>query len=184
MQVRIAAIDRRLCALTRALAAIGLAALFCNAIAVVVDVVLRAGFAAPIDRLSDVSGVVFIVSAACCVPAATASRRHITIRAFDEQIAPRTRAAIEAFAALLATIVFVLIAWQVGKYVGEVAATGQTLSQIAVPVAPIWAFVTGCLALTALCQLLAFVDQMMRASSAAQPASTDPAATNTGPGLT
>ncbi|MGE0311884.1 MAG: TRAP transporter small permease [Lautropia sp.] len=166
---RLAAFDRRLRALTRVLATFGLLALFGNAVAVVADVVLRAGFSAPIDRLSDVSSVIFIVAAACCVPAATASRRHVTIRAFDSRLSAPVREAVEAVAALLTTIVFVLIAWQVGGYVAEVAASGQTLSQIAVPVAPIWAFVTACLALTAACQAVVCVDHLLAVGVAHAP---------------
>ncbi len=154
--------------LARALATAGLVGLFANAVAVVVDVVLRAAFSSPIDRLSDVSSVVFIVCAACCLPAATASRRHITIRALERLRAPRAKAAVEAFAALAAALAFALIAWQVGRYADELAAAGQTLSQIALPVAPIWYFVTACLAFNALIQLQVLAE-MLRAVWRASP---------------
>ena len=143
---------------SRLLAVAGLLALFGNALAVVADVVLRAVFAAPIDRLSDVSSMVFVVSAACCVPAATANRCHITIRAFDGRLRPRARAAIEAAAALLAATVFGLVTWQLGVYVGEVRSSGQTLSQIDFPGAPFWIFVTGCLLRATIAQAVAFLD--------------------------
>jgi TRAP-type C4-dicarboxylate transport system permease small subunit len=154
---------------TRMLAVAGLMALFANAIAVVVDVLLRVLFAAPIDRLIDVSGMIFVVSAACCVPAATASRRHITIRALEGRLAPRARAAVEALAALLATIVFGLVTWQLGVYVGEVGAAGQTLSQIDIPVAPFWLFVTACLLLATMAQAVAFLDYALQAAGRAAP---------------
>ena len=147
---------------TRMLAVAGLFALFANAVAVVADVILRVLFASPIDRLSDISGVIFVVSAACCVPAATASRRHITIRALDGAMSTRARLAVEALAAFLATVVFALITWQLGIYVAEVSAAHQTLSQIDIEVTPFWLFVTGCLLLTTLSQGVVFVDYLMR----------------------
>lgn len=158
----------------RVLATAGLVGLFANAVAVVADVVLRAAFSAPIDRLSDVSSVVFIVCAACCLPAATASRRHITIRALDRLRAPRLKAGVEAFAALATAIAFGLIAWQVGKYAGELAASGQTLSQIAIPVAPVWYFVTACLAFNGLIALQVLAE-MLRAVWRAAPTAAAPA---------
>lgn len=166
---RLGALDRGLRSATRTLATIGLLLLFANAMAVVADVTLRAALASPIDRLSDVSSVIFIIAAACCVPAATAARRHITIRAFGGRMGPRLTAAIEALAAAIATAIFAMITWQVGRYVGEVSRTGQTLSQIAVPVAPIWLFVTACLALTTACQLVALVDEARRMLRRAAP---------------
>ena len=68
-------IDGWLRTATRALAVVGLLALFVNSLAVVADVVLRVLFASPIDRLSDISGMIFVVSAASCVPAAGRSLR-------------------------------------------------------------------------------------------------------------
>ena len=148
---------------TRALAVAGLFALFFNSLAVVADVILRVLFAAPIDRLSDVSGMIFVVSAACCLPVATATRRHITIRTLDGTLGERSRAAVEALAALLATVVFGLITWQLWIYVLEVHAGHQTLSQIDIPVAPFWVFVTGCLLLTTLAQAQVFLDFLRQA---------------------
>lgn len=167
-------IDAWLRAATRLLAAAGMLALFANAFAVVADVLLRSAFAAPIDRLSDVSGMIFVVAAACCVPAATANRCHITIRALEGRLGPRSRASIEAFAALLATVVFGLVTWQLGVYVGEVSASGQTLSQIDVPVAPLWSFVTACLGLTTAAQAVACVDQVLQAFGRGDPAREGP----------
>ena len=154
-------IDGWLRATTRLLAVVGMLALFANAFAVVLDAFLRSAFAAPIDRLSDVSGMIFVIAAACCVPAATANRSHITIRALEGRLGPRARAAIETFAALLATLVFALVTWQLGIYVGEVSASGQTLSQIDFPVAPLWVFVTACIGLATACQAVACLDQTL-----------------------
>lgn len=168
-------IDGWLQAVTRMFSVAGLFALFTNAIAVVADVILRVLFGSPIDRLSEVSGMIFVVSAACCVPAATASRRHITIRALDGALSTRARAAVEALAAFLATIVFALVTWQLGIYVEEVRATRQTLSQIAIPVAPFWLFVTGCLLLTTLAQGVVFLDFLAQALGQQDGTGGDPA---------
>jgi TRAP-type C4-dicarboxylate transport system permease small subunit len=154
-------IDAWLRASTRLLAVAGMIALFGNAFAVALDAFLRSAFAAPIDRLSDVSGMIFVIAAACCVPAATANRAHITIRALEGRLGPRARAAIETFAALLSTLVFALVTWQLVVYVGEVSASGQTLSQIEIPIAPLWIFVTACIGLATACQAVACLDQAL-----------------------
>lgn len=157
----IQAIDRVVGSFASSLATVGLVGLFVNALAVVVDVAARASLDWPIDRLSDVSSVIFILCAACCLPAATARRRHVTIRAFDDRLPGIARSVLEALAALLATLVFSVICWQVAVYAEELRRTGQTLSQIEVPVWPLWYGVTFTLGLAALAQALVFLDHMM-----------------------
>lgn len=120
------------------LAAFGLCLLALNALATVADVLLRALLSAPIDRLSDVSSVIYVLAAASCVPAATAHRRHITIRAFEGRLAARPAAMLEAFASALLLAIWCVIAQQLWLHAFGLQDVGQTLSQIAVPVAPFW----------------------------------------------
>src|SRR5690606_2968568 len=104
------------------LAAAGLCLLFLNAMATVLDVLGRTLFATPIDRLSDVSGLIYILAAACCVPAATAQRRHITIKPFEARLPPRGFALIEALASALLLAVWVVLAWQLWVNAAELDA--------------------------------------------------------------
>jgi TRAP-type C4-dicarboxylate transport system permease small subunit len=150
---RLERVDARLRALSVALAFAGLLVLFLNSLAVVADVLLRAAFSAPIDRLSDVSSVIIFGAAACCLPAATAGRTHITIGALDGVLSKRGLEALKAVAALVTSAVFGLIAWQLWLYTLEMDRTGRRLSQIDIAVAPFWAFVTACLVLNAAIQL-------------------------------
>jgi TRAP-type C4-dicarboxylate transport system permease small subunit len=143
------------------LAAAGLCLLFLNSLAIVADVLLRALLSSPIDRLSDVSSVVYILSAACCIPAATANRRHITIRAFEGRVGPRGEAALEAFASLCLIAAWSVITYQLWLHAHGLALVGQTLSQIQVPVAPFWYFVAACLSFTWLVEL-AILAQWLR----------------------
>jgi TRAP-type C4-dicarboxylate transport system permease small subunit len=147
------ALDDRICAATRWIAALGLLALFLNSMAVVVDVLLRALLSAPIDKLSDVSSVIFFTAAACCIPSATAARRHITIRALEGLPWPRVREAINGLAGTVTAIILGLLAWQAMVSAAEMAANGRTLSQIPVRVAPFWYFVAACMVLSALIQV-------------------------------
>jgi TRAP-type C4-dicarboxylate transport system permease small subunit len=169
-------LDLRVRSFARGLATAGLIGLFFNALAVVVDVASRAALDAPIDRLSDVSSVIFIVCAACCVPAATANRRHVTIRALDERLSAPAKAVLEAVAALLSTVVFAVICWQVALYADELRRTNQTLSQIEVPIWPLWYFVTLTLGFAAAAQLLVFIDHLhdaVRGGAGSRAADTD-----------
>ncbi len=153
MSAALTRLDGWLLSATRWIAAAGMLLLFLNAMAVVVDVLLRALFRAPIDRLSDVSSVVYYVAAACCLPAATAARRHVTIRALADVLGPRSLALVETFAAALTAAVCAAIAAQAWQYALEVAATRRTLSQIRLSIAPFWAFVTAMVVLNCLVQL-------------------------------
>lgn len=147
------ALDDRICAATRWIATLGLLALFVNSMAVVADVLMRAVFSAPIDKLSDVSAVIFFTSAACCIPSATAARRHITIRALEGLPWPRIRDAVNGLAGTVTAVVLGLLAWQTIISASEMATNGRTLSQIPVRVAPFWYFVAACMVLSVLIQI-------------------------------
>jgi TRAP-type C4-dicarboxylate transport system permease small subunit len=136
------------------LAAFGLCLLAINALATVADVLLRALLSAPIDRLSDVSSVIYFLSAACCVPAATAHRRHITIRAFEGRLPARPAALLEAFASAVLLAIWCVIALQLWLHAHGLQTVGQTLSQIAVPVAPFWYAVALSMSFNALLEAL------------------------------
>lgn len=136
------------------LAAAGLCLLALNALATVADVLLRATLSAPIDRLSDVSSVIYFLAAACCVPAATARRRHITIRAFEGRLPPRPAALLEAFASALLLALWCVIAMQLWLHAHGLQGVGQTLSQIDVPVAPFWVAVALAMSFNALLEAL------------------------------
>lgn len=120
------------------LAITGLGLLLLNSLATVLDIVLRAVFSAPIERLSDISSVLYILSAAACLPAATVQRRHITIRAFESRLGPRGRAALEAWACAMLLLAWAVIAHQSWANAQEMRATGQTIPQFDIRVAPIW----------------------------------------------
>lgn len=153
-------------AASRWLAAFGLLLLFANALAVVADVLLRAGLNAPIDRLPDVSSVVYYIAAACCLPAAAAHRRHITIRALGGLRSAGAKEAIEAFAALLTAAVFGIIAWQIWRHTLDLAANNRTLWQIDVPIAPFWWAVTALLLLNFAIQLGVLLQHALGAARA------------------
>jgi len=167
------AFDDRICAATRWIAALGLLALFLNSMAVVVDVLLRAVFSAPIDRLSDVSSVIYYTAAACCIPSATAARRHITIRALEGLPWPRVRDAVNALAATVTAVILGLLAWQAMVSAAEMANTGRTLSQIPVRVAPFWYFVAACMVLSTLIQAFIVIRHAAAALGGAAEAGTD-----------
>lgn len=155
MPMTLARLDSLIRLSSRSVAAAGLLLLFLNALAVVVDVALRAMLSAPIALLPDISSVVFYLAAAAALPAATAMRRHVTIRALEGVLPPRGEALLDALAALVTTAVFAVIAWQIALYTLELTATHRTLFQLSIPVAPFWWAVTALLAFNALIEALA-----------------------------
>ena len=169
-------IDAALRRAANLLAVGGLCLLFLNALATVLDVLGRSLFATPIDRLSDVSGLVYILAAACCVPVATAQLRHITIKPFEERLSPRAYAAVEGFAALLKLTVWVVLAWQLWVHASEMDTTGQTLSQLRkVRVAPFWTFVALTMSFNALLEAFNLMRFLRVAFGRTEPLATGPA---------
>lgn len=159
---------KRLLAISHRIATIfavaGLFVLMLNVAATVIDLVGRTLFAAPLDRLTDLSALAYILAASCCVPLATAKRCHITIRPFEGRLGPRAYAAVEALASLLLLAVWVVLAWQLWLHASEVSATGQTLSQWRdVAVAPFWYFVAVALSFNAGLEALNFSQLMVGA---------------------
>ena len=148
---------------TRVIGTAGLLVLFANACVVVLDVVLRWVFLAPIDRFSDVSSVIFYLAAASCIPVVTAEQRNITIRVFGGLPNRRLPAVIDAVAAAIVAVVLALIVWQIAVYTRELAENGRTLAQIPVQIAPFWAVVTGLLALAFLVQLFVLAKHLRAA---------------------
>lgn len=138
-----------------ALAAAGLCLLLLNSLATVLDLLGRTLFSTPIDRLSDLSELTFILAAACCVPVSTAKRCHITIKPFEDRLSFRAYAIVEGLASLLLLIVWVVLAWQLWLHASQLHAARQTLSQWRnVEVAPFWYFVAAVLSFNAFLEVL------------------------------
>ena len=99
-----------------------------------------------ISGFSDYGEVVFPIVIASCFPAGLLRQTNVTVRVFGKIGGPRLNAALEAFAALVTLIFFVVLAWQFIKLTQQYGAGGRTTRTIAIPLAPWWWVTTAIMA--------------------------------------
>ena len=124
--------------ISRIIALIALAGLLILAIAIVVDVFSRWLFNAPFTGLRTAYELFISVLIASCFPLCIARRGHTTVRFIGNVIGFRGRCALEAFGAIVTSLVFAAIAVQMWIYSNEMARDGETVMIINWPVSPWW----------------------------------------------
>jgi TRAP-type C4-dicarboxylate transport system permease small subunit len=131
-------VERLAFSAARALAAFGLLILLASAATKLADGLMRWLINAPIDAVRDLGGLVIAIAVSCCFPLALLERSNIGIRFAEALMGRRTSQLLDAFAAVLATTVLTLIAWEFLLYAGKAAKGGDTTWMLGVPVAPFW----------------------------------------------
>jgi TRAP-type transport system small permease protein len=143
---------------TRALSAIGLAALLILAGLTLADGLMRWLANQPIEGVRDVGALAIAVAVACCLPIGLAEKSNITIRLAESALGPRVgkrvAAVLDVFAAIAVTIVMAAMCWQFYLYAGKIAQANETTWVLKIPRAPFWYAVTVILAIAVLVQLL------------------------------
>ncbi|MFN0160141.1 MAG: TRAP transporter small permease [Burkholderiales bacterium] len=164
----IAALERAALGATRALSAVGLAALLCLAAMTLADGLARWLLNAPIEGVRDVGSLIIAVAVACLLPVGLAERSHITIRVAQSAFGARAAQWLDLAAALLVTIVMGVICWQFFVYAGKIAQAGETTWILKWPRAPFWYAVAAILAAGVAVQAIVLLRQMagMRGRSA------------------
>lgn len=147
-------LDRLNVALTRTIALVGLAGLLIIATATLIDVLSRWLFAAPIAGVYDLSTLFIAVAMAACFPAALASRQNIQVTFLASLLPARVDRALDLFSSLVTLAFFVLLAWQLVIYSGELIDSGETSFILEVPIAPWWVVATALFALCVPVQLV------------------------------
>lgn len=156
----IAALERAALGATRALSAVGLAALLCLAAMTLADGLARWLLNAPIEGVRDVGSLVIAVAVACLLPVGLAERSHITIRVAQSVFGARAAQWLDLAAALLVTIVMGVICWQFFIYAGKIAQAGETTWILKWPRAPFWYGVASILAVGAAVQAIVLMRQV------------------------
>lgn len=133
---------------------IGLAGLLMLAGITVGEVLIRWAFKFPIRGVFDLSQLVIIIIIASCLPLVSAERRHITVRLIGTVLGGHANALLEAFGAMITTIIFGLLTWQLWVYADELSAANESTWLTHWPVAPWWRAAT---VLIALCCVIQFV---------------------------
>lgn len=139
----------RATALARGLAIVAVGGLLLLAVATVVDVTMRYGFASPIRGFVDLAALAGAVLLAGCMPWLLVSRGNIVVDALGRRLGGRWPRRLDAFAALVTAGFFALMGWQYWRFSADLAETAQTIPVLRWPVWPWWAAVTALIVLAA-----------------------------------
>ncbi len=131
----------------------GLFGLTAVALAIVVDVLLRFFFRAPITGLWDIAGLFAAVSVAAFFPLSLISKSHISIKAFGSLIGKRGGRVLDFFAAVVCLVFFALMTWQFYRHAAQLFASGESTPILHAKTAGYWAAVAGLLALSVAAQV-------------------------------
>ena len=123
---------------SRMIALIALVGLLMMALAIVVDVLLRWLFNAPITGMRDAYELSIAVLISSCFPLCIIHQGNTTIRFVGNALGERGRYFLEAFGTLVTSIVFAAMAEQMWIYSNKLAMAGETAVILGWPVSPWW----------------------------------------------
>jgi TRAP-type C4-dicarboxylate transport system permease small subunit len=127
---------------TSSIAFIGGIGIFVIATAIVVDVLMRWLFNAPILGVDDLSIYVLAVVVSSFLPAGLVQERFVTIRFLGKALGPGSTLWLEVFGGLCTLAFFVLLAWKILFYTVDVTRSGLASIVLQLPQAPWWWMVT------------------------------------------
>ena len=148
---------------TGSVAFIGGIGIFVIATAIVVDVLMRWMFNAPILGVDDLSIYILAVVVASFFPAGLAEERFVTIRFIGKAIGPRSALWLEVFGALCTIAFFILLAWKIFFYTVDITRSGLATIVLQLPQAPWWWIVTVVIALCIPVQAIILVKKLISA---------------------
>jgi TRAP-type C4-dicarboxylate transport system permease small subunit len=129
-------------AVSRFCALLGMLALVVFTSMTILDVMMRWLLNSPINGVSDVGPLVVAIVTAAFFPLALAERSHVSMTFLGSFLGPRVGAWLDAFAALVTWVFFILLAWQLVRYSVETHRGGETTWVVQIPVAPWWSAVS------------------------------------------
>ena len=127
---------------TSSIAFIGGIGIYFIATAIVIDVVMRWLFNAPILGVDDLSIYVLAAVISSFFPAGLAEEKFVTIRFLGKALGARSALWLEVFGALCTLLFFILYSWKMLFYTIEVTESGLGSIVLQLPQAPWWWLVT------------------------------------------
>lgn len=146
------------------IALIGALAILAMAGAIVVDVLMRWLFNAPILGVDDLGRYNLAVIVSSFFPMCLVGGHFVTIRFVGKAVGQRRALWLEAFGALATLFVFVLLAWQFFRFtLYDITLTGLASPVLEIPQAPWWWVVTTIIVLCVPIQLVVLAESVIRA---------------------
>jgi len=125
-----------------AAAVIGFTGLVFIAFLTLADVILRYLGWVRVPGFNDLGEVAYAVVIASCFPAGLKKGNAVAVRLLGPALNRHIHGWLEAWAATLMLIFFILVAWQFSVMTIDYATAGRTTSTLEWPIAPFWALVT------------------------------------------
>jgi TRAP-type C4-dicarboxylate transport system permease small subunit len=160
---RLLLLERRVIALTRALALGGFVGLMVMSLSTTLDVLLRWLANTPIKGLPDILSLAVAIVIATSFPIVVAQRQNITIRFLGDWIGRRTALWFDVFGSAALLVFIALLGWQLAVYAGELLESGRVSWQLRINVGPYWAVAAGIVALCVPIQAVALIVDIGRA---------------------
>jgi TRAP-type C4-dicarboxylate transport system permease small subunit len=165
-------LSRRFGPWVRWIAFLGFLFLLLIAVAIVLDVLLRWLFDAPIEWVDDLSQLAFAVAIAACFPAGLLQGHNIAIRFLGKGVGRRGAHWLEFFGALLTLIFFAFVAWQFVVLVIESYGSGDTTMTVQAVTWPWWLVTAVIVIFCVPVQVAVFLGHGRRAVSGEEPGGT------------
>lgn len=145
-------------------ALIGAAAIMLMAAAIVIDVVMRWLFNAPILGVDDLGKYNLAVIVASFFPLCLVGGHFVTIRFVGKALGPLRALWLEAFGNFMTLLVFGLLAWQFFRFtLYDVTLTGLATPVLEIPQAPWWWVVTAIILICVPIQMIVLLESWLRA---------------------
>jgi TRAP-type C4-dicarboxylate transport system permease small subunit len=151
--------------LVKLLRLIGAAALVGMMMLTSCDVLLR-GFGHPIFGATDVVGLLAVLVLACAMPYTHQAGGHVGVDLLVQRAGPRAQAVIDCITSLLSFSLFILVAWQMWLYAGQLGAAGEVSMTVQIPKDPFIYAVSICfgvLCLVILSDIIRFIGKVVKA---------------------
>jgi TRAP-type C4-dicarboxylate transport system permease small subunit len=145
-------------------ALIGAAAIMLMAAAIVIDVLMRWLFNAPILGVDDLGKYNLAVTVASFFPLCLVGGHFVTIRLVGKALGPFRALWLEVLGNLMTLLVFLLLAWQFLRFtIYDVTLTGLATPVLEIPQAPWWWVVTAIIVLCVPIQMFVLYESLLRA---------------------
>ena len=144
----------------RVVGLVGLAGFQALAFLIVLDVLMRWFFNAPITGVNDAGSLLIAIIMAASFPACCAARGNVSIRFLGKILGQRAQDALDIIGHILVLVFFSLAVWQIWLYAGDLSANNETTMVLGWPMSPWWRAVSVLMAfcipvqIVVICQLV------------------------------
>ena len=159
---------------TGSVAFIGGIGIFVIAAAIVLDILMRWLFNAPILGVDDLSIYILAIVISSFFPAGLSREKFVTIRFLGRAMGPGYALWLEVFGALCTLAIFILLAWKIFFYTVDITRSGLGTIVLQLPQAPWWWIVTIIFVFCIPVQALVLINKFLNAIKGPAPV-TEPA---------